>query len=167
MRKILFVIPFLLAMVIPFAYKKQTTQTTPSSEPVKSLLEALCDTFDGTLNAEALASDDTGLRPIENYSSEMVAEGEFNYGVFCANCHGLTGEGEKSFGPALKRNVFTRGMSDTALLRFIINGRPADDPFNVSGVVMPPRAGFPNLSDEQILSIIAYLRVLDATNPVF
>lgn len=143
-------------------FMEEPVEGSQPKNQIAALLEDLCDTFDGELAVEALAEDDTMLRSIESYSPEQVTEGKTSYGIFCANCHGAAGEGEESFGPPLKQNVFTRGMNDEALLRFIIHGRPVDDPFNISGVAMPPRGGFPSLTDDQIRGIIAYIRVLDA-----
>ena len=37
-------------------------------------------------------------------------------------------------------------------------GRELNDPANTSGLVMPPSGGRPDLSDDDILAIIHYLR---------
>jgi mono/diheme cytochrome c family protein len=134
-------------------------------EPASDLgwLAALCSSLtDDDLTAEAPAEDDAMLRDASVYSADLIVEGEINYGLFCANCHGANGEGEAAFGPPLVQNVFTRGMNDEALARFIVNGRSADDPFSITGRAMPPRGGFPNLDEDAIMSIVAYIRSIDS-----
>ena len=51
-------------------------------------------------------------------------------------------------------------MSDTPYSRraVIRAGRELTDPENTTGLVMPPSGGRPDLSDEDILAIIYYLR---------
>ncbi|MBZ0289904.1 MAG: hypothetical protein K8I30_19935, partial [Anaerolineae bacterium] len=55
---------------------------------------------------------------------------------------------------------------DADLLDFIRIGRPAGHPDNVTGVSMPPSGGRPDWSDQEMLGIIAYLRLLrDESTP--
>ena len=96
--------------------------------------------------------------PPANYEPAVVEQGERNYGVFCTACHGPDATGIQGLGPSLLESNFFNSHTDEELLDFIIAGRPADHPDNTTGIAMPPRGGFPNMSDEQISSIIAFLR---------
>jgi len=57
---------------------------------------------------------------------------------------------------------FFNARTDDEVLAFIIEGRAVDHHDNTTGVAMPPRGGYPNISDEQIIGIIAYLRTIIA-----
>lgn len=72
----------------------------------------------------------------------------------CARCHGPAGQG------ALQTSAFVADRSDAELIAFLQIGRPANDPFNTTGVAMPPRGGNPALTDEQLADIVAYIRSL-------
>lgn len=96
----------------------------------------------------------------ETPSAKMLERGQLDFSVYCATCHGPNAQGLPGLGPNLTSSVFVHSHSNEALVSFIIQGRPIDDPANQSGVAMPPRAGFPRLTDEAIRSIIAYIRTL-------
>ena len=55
---------------------------------------------------------------------------------------------------------FISSTSDEDLLTFIKMGRPLWDSANTTGIDMPPKGGNPALNDEDILSIIVYLRTI-------
>jgi mono/diheme cytochrome c family protein len=76
----------------------------------------------------------------------------------CSACHGPTGAGLPGLGKPLTTSEFVGSLSDEELLAFIKTGRPADDPLNTSGVLMPPKGGNPALTDEQLQAVIAYIR---------
>jgi mono/diheme cytochrome c family protein len=86
--------------------------------------------------------------------------GETTFNNRCSVCHGPGGEGIVGLGKQLVASEFVSGLSDEALLGFLIEGRQSDDPDNTTGIVMPGRAGVPPLSDEELVDVIAYLRVL-------
>ena len=94
------------------------------------------------------------------YAPDVVAAGETAFASLCAACHGADARGLPNLGLNLVESAFVRSLSDTELRQFIIMGRPIWDPANTTGVDMPPRGGNPALSNEDILAIIAYLRVL-------
>ena len=96
--------------------------------------------------------------PAADYDEETVMQGQRNYGIFCTACHGPDAAGVTGLGPSLLASDFFNVHSDEELLDFVIEGRPIDHPDNATGIAMPPRGGYPNLSDEQITDIIAYLR---------
>ncbi|MCL4877317.1 MAG: PQQ-dependent sugar dehydrogenase [Anaerolineae bacterium] len=94
---------------------------------------------------------------------EVIQQGQTLYQATCASCHGLnTGEvtGNVIIGKDLVNNVFVQSLSDEELLAFIQQGRPVEDPLNTTKILMPPRGGNPNLTDADLMLIIAYLRTL-------
>ena len=96
--------------------------------------------------------------PAADYDAEMVMQGQRHYGIFCTACHGPDARGIPGLGPSLLASDFFNAHSDEELLTFIVEGRPVDHPENTTGIAMPPRGGYPNISDQQITEIIAYLR---------
>jgi cytochrome c5 len=54
---------------------------------------------------------------------------------------------------------------DQELLEFVVMGRQPFDPESTTGVLMPPRGGNPGLTDDDLLTIIAYVRTLDGFAP--
>lgn len=78
----------------------------------------------------------------------------------CATCHGPDGKGRPNLGKDLTTSQLLQGQSDQVLLAFIKQGRMPNEPENTTGVPMPPKGGNPALTDEQILDIIAYIRML-------
>ena len=50
------------------------------------------------------------------------------------------------------------GKTDAELLAVVRTGRDLTDPENTTGLVMPPSGGRPDLSDQDLLSIIAFIR---------
>jgi disulfide bond formation protein DsbB len=87
-----------------------------------------------------------------------AGEGQQLFLVYCGSCHGPNGEGIASLGKPLTTSEFAGSLSDEELLEFIKAGRPANDPLNTSGILMPPKGGNPALTDEQLMDIIAYIR---------
>jgi disulfide bond formation protein DsbB len=96
--------------------------------------------------------------PTSNYDVALVEQGGRNFSIFCTACHGPDAEGIQGLGPSLLTSAFFNSHTDDELLAFVIEGRTVDDPDNTTGIAMPPRGGYPNLSDEQITGIIAFLR---------
>jgi mono/diheme cytochrome c family protein len=91
----------------------------------------------------------------EDSNSKILAEGKQVYEANCAGCHGIEGNGKGPAAAALNpppRNFvkadFKYGSDDASLTKTIENG--------VQGSAMPPWKGV--LSDEQIKSVIAYIR---------
>lgn len=90
--------------------------------------------------------------------SDMILRGEQIYLQACAACHGVGGMGVANLGNQLRNSDFIAGNSDEQLLAMIRAGRELNDPANLSGLVMPPSGGRPDLSDDDLLAIIHYLR---------
>ena len=96
--------------------------------------------------------------PSEQASSVDTPNGADLFFGTCSACHGPDGRGLPNLGKDLVTSEFIAGTSDEDLLTFVKMGRPLWDPANTTGIDMPPKGGNPALSDEDIMSIIAYLR---------
>ncbi len=82
------------------------------------------------------------------------------YVASCSSCHGTAGEGLEGLGKPLADSEFVQSQSDEALLKFIKTGRPIWDAANTTGIDMPPKGGNPALGDEDLRTIIGYIRGL-------
>jgi mono/diheme cytochrome c family protein len=91
--------------------------------------------------------------PMRTYdtSAERIALGQQTYAL-CVGCHGTAGEGRVGIGPSLVSASFLAAASDDFLARTITKGR--------TGTTMIPWAAV--LKDEQVASVVVYLRSLAA-----
>lgn len=87
-----------------------------------------------------------------------LAEGRDLYGQACAACHGTNGEGVNGLGSPLAASALLAQSTDQELLVQIRNGLAANDPHNESGIAMPGSGGRPELTDEELMKIIYFLR---------
>ena len=78
----------------------------------------------------------------------------------CRACHGSDGEGVDGLGKPLVDSEFVDGLDDDALVAFIAEGRPADDPDNTSGIAMPAKGNNSSLTDEDLANVVAFIRSL-------
>lgn len=92
---------------------------------------------------------------------ETVARGIVVYEASCQVCHGVEGAGVEGLGKPWVDSSFIQARTDQEILDFIIEGRMSDHPDNTTGIAMMPRAGDPNLTDEMILDLVAYMRTLN------
>ncbi len=92
------------------------------------------------------------------YSPETIAEGEALFQQTCFACHGPDGKGLPNLGKDLTTSEFVKTSNDAELLAYVLEGRAADDPLNTTGVAMPPKGGFSFLTEDNINSIIAFVR---------
>lgn len=106
----------------------------------------------------------TPTQPVQNVASadDAIRQGQTFFSGTCFACHGFDARGIPGLGKNLVESAFIHDMSDADLLAFIIEGRNINDPLNTTGVAMPARGGNPSLTDDQLMSIIAYLRSLQA-----
>ena len=95
------------------------------------------------------------------YDEKTFQEGKELFLNSCSSCHGADARGIPGVGKNLWENPFIQSHTDKELLRFLQEGRPADDPLNTTGIAMPPRGGNPRLTDEDLKKIIAFLRSLN------
>ena len=94
---------------------------------------------------------------------ELTAHAGYDlYIASCAACHGQGGEGIEGLGLPLSTSGFARGKSDADLVSFIKSGRPSWDENNSTGIDMPPKGGNPAITDDQIQTIVEYIRALQA-----
>lgn len=100
------------------------------------------------------------------YSRAAVAEGQGVYASICVACHGPDARGIPGLGKNLIESTFVHGLSDEELLQFIVMGRDPSDPANTTGIAMPARGGNPSLTDDQLRSVIAFLRTESGSAPV-
>lgn len=84
--------------------------------------------------------------PTTEGQSTPNGDGLTLFAANCAACHGAEGEG--GIGPDLHSNVFIKGLTDEALIEFILSGRP--------GTAMPGFQGKLELEDTQ--AIATFLR---------
>lgn len=88
----------------------------------------------------------------------MPSAGHLLFREACAACHGQNAEGVANLGNTLAPSEFVASLNDAELLDFIRAGRDLNNPDNSTGLVMPPSGGRPDLSDDDIFTIIEYLR---------
>ncbi len=96
-------------------------------------------------------------------AAAVELKGHQGFDVFvasCAACHGQGAEGMEDLGLPLSTSGFVRGKSDSELIAFIKSGRPSWDESNTTGLDMPPKGGNPAVTDEQLQSIVDYLRAV-------
>ncbi|MFQ5943914.1 MAG: c-type cytochrome [Anaerolineales bacterium] len=108
-------------------------------------------------------SSDGGETVVEEpaYSAEMIAEGDTLFQQTCFACHGSDGKGLPNLGKDLTTSEFVKSSTDAELLAYVLEGRTADDPLNTTGVAMPPKGGFDFLTNDDINSIIAFMRSIE------
>ena len=81
-------------------------------------------------------------------------DGKILFNIHCATCHGSEGEGVVGIAPSIRNRDFLALASDEFMSETISKGRP--------GTAMVAR---PDLPEDQIQSIIAYLRSFPAIHP--
>lgn len=86
---------------------------------------------------------------------EPTAHGRDVFMSACIACHGPDGTGIAGLGRNLTVSDFVALKSDAELTAFLIAGRPTAKP-----VPMPPRAGRDDLTDDDLIAVVSYLRGL-------
>ena len=94
-------------------------------------------------------------------SSGDPANGEVLYNGTCVACHGPNGEGIEGLGKPWVGSNFINSLTDQEMFDFLLEGRPSDHPENTTGIAMLPRGGNPNLTDDDLFDLIAYMRTLN------
>jgi cytochrome c5 len=87
-------------------------------------------------------------------------DGEFVFSGLCFACHGADGKGVDGLGKDLTISDFVLDATDEELVIFIKEGRSVNDAANTTGVEMPPNGGNPGLTDEDLYSVVLYIREL-------
>lgn len=83
-----------------------------------------------------------------------AGNGKAVYGETCVFCHGAKGKGEIPGVPDLTRKKGPLAKTDAELFRNIADGFESPG----SAMAMPARGGNPDLSDEEVHDVLAYLR---------
>jgi disulfide bond formation protein DsbB len=78
----------------------------------------------------------------------------------CSACHGPDARGLPGLGKDMTTSAFVKDQTDSQLVEFVKQGRPATDPANTTKVDMPPKGGNQAMTDAQLADVIAYLRTL-------
>ena len=104
------------------------------------------------------AAADAAAPPAPVAMTGDAAAGKTTYGTICIACHGPEGKGVTGLGKDLTTSTFVADLDDAGLVEFIKKGRDASDPLNTTGIAMPPKAGNPALSDQEIYNVVAFVR---------
>jgi disulfide bond formation protein DsbB len=89
-----------------------------------------------------------------------TAHGRDVFITACAACHKPDGTGVAGLGKDLTTSWFVASADDQALRSFIAVGRSTADPLNTTRVEMPPRGGHPDLTPDDLTSLVTFLRGL-------
>jgi disulfide bond formation protein DsbB len=95
--------------------------------------------------------------------AEWLHWGREKFASTCTACHAADGTGVKGAGKDLTSSEFVRGLDDDELLAFLKRGRDPGDPLNTTKVAMPPKGGNPALDDDDLYSLVRYVRALQKT----
>jgi disulfide bond formation protein DsbB len=95
------------------------------------------------------------------YALEDVAQGGEFFASTCSACHGPDAKGLPNLGKDLTTSEYVRDNADDTLMTLLKEGRPSGHELNTTGVDMPPKGGNPSLSDDDLMTIIAYLRSIN------
>ncbi len=90
-------------------------------------------------------------------SLALDGAGQELYLQACAACHGPDAAGIENLGNSLVESDVL-GLSDAEAVAFVREGIDLTDPRNTTGLVMPASGGRPDLSDDELLSILNFLR---------
>ncbi|MFT3789086.1 MAG: cytochrome c [Tepidisphaeraceae bacterium] len=91
-----------------------------------------------------------------------AARGKTVYLQSCTSCHGLAGYGMPMQGADLTVSKFIPAASDEQLVAMIRAGREPNDPNSVMHLKMLPKGGNPNLTEQDLHDVAAYVRKLYA-----
>ena len=92
------------------------------------------------------------LRPAEDPFFTSVAD---RYNSSCAGCHGINGEGLSLLAAPLSESPLMTSRNGIALFDLLTHAVPPADPR--TGMTHPYRGGYPPVTDEEALQIIAYM----------
>ena len=94
-------------------------------------------------------------KSVQVQSEKTVAEGAGLFAINCAPCHQTDGGGLPGFAPSIRNRDFLALSSDALILETVRKGR--------LGTAMAPR---PDLSEETVMKIIAYMRSMTVENAI-
>jgi disulfide bond formation protein DsbB len=141
------------AFILIYQFDPQRADTlTFNNAPVVGEMTPVDATAQPAALSESAASNG------EPASEETLAQGQQLYEASCSVCHGMNAQGVPNLGSSLLESTIVHEQSDEQALAFLREGRAADDPNNTSGVPMPPSGAHPELSNDEMLAILTYLR---------
>jgi mono/diheme cytochrome c family protein len=104
--------------------------------------------------AACAGGDSQAAAPSAAYVGDPVA-GERIFASACAACHGLKGEGVPGLSQDMTQSELIVTKTDQELSEFIkLGGVPGEPP------VMLPKGGAASLTDQNLVDIVAYIRLL-------
>jgi mono/diheme cytochrome c family protein len=89
-----------------------------------------------------------------------AANGAKVYDSTCVACHGRGGSGIEGLGKPMPGSPFIASLADDELVAFIKEGRSSDHPDNTTGIEMPAKGGNTNLTEQELVDVVAYIRTL-------
>ncbi len=105
--------------------------------------------------------DNAGAVPAAVDEASSIADGAQSYAIYCATCHGATGDADTPIAQALSPpptrhddGAYMRTLTDDYLFKVIKEGGAAVG----KSPMMAPWGG--SLSDEQIRAVVAFIRTL-------
>ncbi len=97
--------------------------------------------------------------PIVQPTSMFGSIGEALYTQNCVGCHGTDGQGVPNLASSMATSQLVSDHDGMGLVLFLTNAQPPVNPED--GFPHPYRGGYPQLTDEQLRAIIAYIYSLD------
>lgn len=91
---------------------------------------------------------------------ESATHGRDLFVSACAACHGPSGGGIPGLGKNIVDSWFVASLDDGALHRFVKIGRRPTDPANTTKILMPPKGGRDDYTDDDLRDIVVYVRGL-------
>lgn len=163
----------LFALIVDGRKTSDPSNTTGALMPARGA-QSLSDEAVTAVVAYLRTLQEPGVTPVSTEAWNIVGrDGEggaaieltdhAGYDLFvasCAACHGQGAEGLEDLGLPLTTSGYVRGSTDADLVKFIKSGRSSWDENNSTGIDMPPKGGNPAITDDQLQTIVEYLRAL-------
>ncbi|MEX2382879.1 MAG: DUF6797 domain-containing protein [Opitutales bacterium] len=141
-------------MQMKVAYRLESPGGDPVENEIHHTVHQLAGAETGSFQTVLLADDDEGevsgeAAPYIESSPDFFDPGKSAYQVYCAACHGAEGVSGSGIAPSLVDSSWIDEGAEEALIRIVLQGKQGG-----SNVMTP----FGWLSDEQIASILTYIR---------
>lgn len=149
-----------LAVLIPFLMLAEPF-TAGGSTTAESSTTAAVETTTTTAPTDTSGGETTTTNSTVAIATSGLAQGEALFNGTCIVCHGAGGVGIEGLGKPLTTSTFIAELTDDELLSFLIVGRSDTDPLNTTGIAMPARGGNTDLTDADLLDVVAYLRTIN------
>ncbi len=107
-------------------------------------------------------TDLPGAKPPSPFATPVsnLTTGARLYSEYCAMCHGPSGDGISSLAPTLAGSTLVKAGTEDELLRMIRKGRLPTDADNKSGLQMPQSGGMNGYADDDIRSVVKFLKTI-------